>query len=77
MGKTLRRYILREVGAAFAAGLGIFTFVLLVAMVRLSRAGAPCVAEGAQAPAAPYMDPVPQALVLTAIIRAALIFMAS
>jgi lipopolysaccharide export system permease protein len=33
MGKTLRRYILREVGAAFAAGLGIFTFVLLVARI--------------------------------------------
>lgn len=33
MGKTLRRYILREVGAAFVAGLGIFTFVLLVARI--------------------------------------------
>ncbi len=33
MGKTLRRYILREVGSAFVAGLGIFTFVLLVARI--------------------------------------------
>lgn len=33
MGKTLRRYILREVGAAFVAGLGIFTFVLLIARI--------------------------------------------
>jgi lipopolysaccharide export system permease protein len=33
MGKTLRRYIVREVAAAFVAGLAIFTFVLLVARI--------------------------------------------
>jgi lipopolysaccharide export system permease protein len=33
MGKTLRRYLVREIGAAFVAGLGILTFVLLVARI--------------------------------------------
>lgn len=50
------------------AVLGQATFLLLFAMGRLVRANAPFVAEGASAPEAPYMDPVPQALVLTAIV---------
>ncbi len=33
MGRTLRGYIVQEIGAAFVAGLGIFTFVLLVARI--------------------------------------------
>lgn len=33
MGKTLRRYLLRQIGGAFAAGIAIFTFVLFVARV--------------------------------------------
>ena len=33
MGKTLRRYLVREIGAAFVAGLAILTFVLLVARI--------------------------------------------
>lgn len=32
-GKTLRRYLIREVAAAFAAGLVIFTFILLIARI--------------------------------------------
>ncbi len=31
MGKTLRRYLLRQIGGAFASGIAIFTFVLFVA----------------------------------------------
>ena len=62
----LRRDWLRVVLGIALLGQG--TFVLLFAMGRLSRAGAPFIAVGAQAPAAPYMDPVPQALVLTAIV---------
>jgi len=30
MGKTLRRYMMRELGSAFMTGLGVFTFILLV-----------------------------------------------
>lgn len=33
MGKTLRRYLLRQIGGAFAAGIAVFTFVLFVARV--------------------------------------------
>ena len=33
MGKTLRNYLIREVGAAFFAGLALFTFVLLIARI--------------------------------------------
>ena len=33
MGKTLRRYLLRQIGGAFAAGIAIFTFVLFVARI--------------------------------------------
>lgn len=31
MGKILHRYIFREIGVPFALGLGVFTFVLLLA----------------------------------------------
>jgi len=33
MGKTLRNYLIREIGGAFLAGLGLFTFVLLIARI--------------------------------------------
>ena len=33
MGKTLRRYLIGEIGGAFLAGVGIFTFILLVARI--------------------------------------------
>lgn len=62
----MRRDWLRVVLGIALLGQG--TFVLLFAMGRLSRAGTPFVAEGAEAPAAPFMDPLPQALVLTAIV---------
>lgn len=50
------------------AVLGQGTLVLVFAMGRLVRAKAPFVEPGAVAPEGPYMDPVPQALVLTAIV---------
>jgi lipopolysaccharide export system permease protein len=33
MGKTLRKYLIGEIGTAFLAGLAIFTFILLVARI--------------------------------------------
>ena len=33
MGKTLRNYLIGEIGGAFLAGLAIFTFVLLIARI--------------------------------------------
>lgn len=48
--------------------LGQGTLLLVFAMGRLARAHAPFVPPGATAPAEPFMDPVPQALVLTAIV---------
>jgi multicomponent Na+:H+ antiporter subunit C len=62
----LRRDWLRVVLGIALLGQG--TFVLLFAMGRLSRAAAVFVPEGGTAPESPYMDPVPQALVLTAIV---------
>ena len=63
--------ILRRSWLRVVLGLALFgqgTFVLVFAMGRLARANAPIVPAGGSAPAAPYMDPVPQALVLTAIV---------
>ena len=48
--------------------LGQGTLLLVFAMGRLARAAAPIVPPGEGAPTEPYMDPVPQALVLTAIV---------
>jgi len=33
MGKTLRKYLIREIGGAFLAGLAILTFILLIARI--------------------------------------------
>ena len=48
--------------------LGQGTLLLVFAMGRLARASAPIVPPDSTAPAEPFMDPVPQALVLTAIV---------
>lgn len=63
---VLRRSWLRV--ALGVALLGQGTLLLVFAMGRLARANAPIVPSGATAPAEPFMDPVPQALVLTAIV---------
>jgi multicomponent Na+:H+ antiporter subunit C len=63
---VMRRSLLRLVfGLALlshAAHLLIFT------VSGPTRGGAPIAAPGAQAPAAPFADPLPQALILTAIV---------
>ena len=63
---VLRRSWLRV--ALGVALLGQGTLLLVFAMGRLARANAPIVPSGTTAPAEPFMDPVPQALVLTAIV---------
>jgi len=63
---VLRRSIVKLIlGLALlshAANLLIFT------AARLSRAGAPLIPEGSRQPAAAWADPLPQALILTAIV---------
>ena len=62
----LRRSWLRVVLGVTLLGQG--TLLLVFCAGRLARANAPLVPPGAEAPPVPYMDPVPQALVLTAIV---------
>lgn len=52
-------------------GLGLLTHaanLLIFTMGRLTRGAAPIIAQGAERLAPPHADPVPQALVLTAIV---------
>ncbi|MCL4818507.1 MAG: Na+/H+ antiporter subunit C [Vicinamibacteria bacterium] len=63
---VMRRSIVKLV-----LGLGLLTHaanLLIFTMGRVSRDGAPIVPPGAAELTAPYSDPVPQALVLTAIV---------
>ena len=62
----LRRSIVKLV-----LGLMIFSQgvnLLIFTAARLTRGHAPIIAEGATAPAEPFADPLPQALILTAIV---------
>ena len=62
MRRTLLRLVLGLALLGHAANLLIFT------VGGLTRGGAPIAAAGAAAPAVPFADPVPQALILTAIV---------
>lgn len=62
MRRTLLRLVLGLALLGHAANLLIFT------VGGLTRGEAPIAAAGAAAPAAPFADPVPQALILTAIV---------
>ena len=63
--------ILRRSWVRVALGIALLgqgSLMLIFAMGRLARANAPIVPAGSLAPEEAYMDPVPQALVLTAIV---------
>lgn len=62
MRRSIVRVILGLVLLGHAANLLIFT------VGRLTRANAPLVPEGATTPPVPFADPLPQALILTAIV---------
>lgn len=62
MRRSIVKLIMGLVLLGHAANLLIFT------VGRLTRGYAPLVAEGAQAPPQPFADPLPQALILTAIV---------
>jgi multicomponent Na+:H+ antiporter subunit C len=62
MRRSIVRLIMGLVLLGHAANLLIFT------MGRLTRGNAPLVPPGADAPPAPFADPLPQALILTAIV---------
>lgn len=62
MRRSIVRLIFGLVVLGHAANLLIFT------AGRVARANPPVVREGAQALVAPYADPLPQALILTAIV---------
>jgi multicomponent Na+:H+ antiporter subunit C len=62
MRRSIVKLVLGLALLAHAANLLIFT------LGRLTRGGTPIVAKGEEALAAPFPDPVPQALVLTAIV---------
>jgi multicomponent Na+:H+ antiporter subunit C len=62
MRRSLLRLVLGLALLAHAANLLIFT------VAGLTRGNAPIAVAGASAPAAPFADPVPQALILTAIV---------
>lgn len=63
--------MLRRSITKLAIGLVLISYaanVLIFTAGRLVRANAPVVPPGALVPAAPYADPLPQALILTAIV---------
>lgn len=60
--RSLVKLVIGLVLLSHGANLLIFT------IGGLTRAGAPIVAEGETYPAAPFADPLPQALILTAIV---------
>lgn len=60
--RSLVKLIIGLVLLGHASNMAIFT------MGRLSKGNPPFIAEGAEAVAQPYADPVPQALILTAIV---------
>ena len=63
--------LLRTTAASRALGialLGLAVNLLVVAMTGVAHGRAPLVEPGALAPQAPFADPLPQALVLTAIV---------
>ena len=62
MRRSLVKLVIGLALLGHAANLLIFT------VGRLTRGYAPLVAEGAQAPPQPFADPLPQALILTAIV---------
>jgi multicomponent Na+:H+ antiporter subunit C len=62
MRRSVVKVVLGLALLGHAANLLIFT------VGRLTRVAAPLVPEGATAPVAPYADPLPQALILTAIV---------
>lgn len=62
MRRSIVKLIVGLVLMGYAANLLIFT------VGRLTRAQPPLVPEGATVPPAPFADPVPQALILTAIV---------
>ena len=62
MRRNLLRFIIGLIILSNAANLLIFT------MGRLTRAQPPVIPEGADVPPAPYANPLPQALILTAIV---------
>ena len=60
--RSLVKLIIGLVLLGHASNMAIFT------MGRLSKGNPPFIAEGAEVVAQPYADPVPQALILTAIV---------
>jgi multicomponent Na+:H+ antiporter subunit C len=63
--------VMRRNVVKLVLGLGILTHaanLLIFTMGRLSREAGPIIAQGAERLAPPHADPVPQALVLTAIV---------
>lgn len=60
--RSLVKLIIGLVLLGHASNMAIFT------MGRLSKGNPPFIAEGAEVVAEPYADPVPQALILTAIV---------
>ena len=63
--------MLRRSMVKLVLGLMIFSQavnLLIFTSARLTRGNAPIIPEGAAAPAAPFADPLPQALILTAIV---------
>lgn len=62
----MRRSIVKLI--AGLAMLGYGSNLLIFTVSRLTRASPPLVPEGAKVPVEPFADPVPQALILTAIV---------
>lgn len=62
MRRSLLRFVIGLIILSNAVNLVIFT------MGRLTRAQPPVIPEGAKVPVEPYANPLPQALILTAIV---------
>lgn len=62
----MRRSIVKLI--AGLAMLGYASNLLIFTISRLTRAQPPLIPEGMSSPTAPFADPVPQALILTAIV---------